>query len=149
MKHWRCAILGLWIALTCSVQAIGGIQGLVLCLSSQGHIAIESAHDGPQSCADACAPADEASSASEFIDVHVDPCCVDVSLGQIDMRIDRRSESLNDSDVETPQFLAVVESRAGPQGIQELDLDELALQQAQDAALQQRSRCIRTFILRT
>ena len=65
------------------------------------------------------------------------------------MRIDRRSESLNDSDVETPQFLAVVESRAGPQGIQELDLDELALQQAQDAALQQRSRCIRTFILRT
>ena len=45
MKHWRCAILGLWIALTCSVQAIGGIQGLVLCLSSQGHIAIESAHD--------------------------------------------------------------------------------------------------------
>lgn len=149
MKHWRIAILGLWVALTCSVQAIGGIQGLVLCLSAQGHIAIESAHDGPQSCADACAPADDSSGVSAFLDVHADPCCVDVSLGRIDMRTDRRTESIDDTNDEAPQFLTVVVSRAGPQDSHALDLDNHRLKQARDAALQMRSHRIRTCILHT
>jgi hypothetical protein len=81
-------IMTLIVALALSMHALGGMRGLVLCLSTGGHVAVESTHLDP-SCVNLCGllsaqSADQARMAQ--IDSH---SCTDITLAVPNDRIER------------------------------------------------------------
>ncbi len=134
--------------MTASLQASGGLQGLVLCLSSSGHFAIEAAHVDPN-CAPTCNTADAKTDDSGEWDETTHPCCVDVMLARVDYRSDRRSieqeqssEHSTDAIAPSAEFVSSISIR-GPTAT---DARSVA---AFDEAKLDASRLVRTFILRT
>lgn len=137
-------ILALWIALTASVQAIGGLEGLVLCVSTRGHIALELAHRDP-SCATSCETAfsavDEAA-----IEAALESCCTDVAFARLDLRTDRRGVAPDASDVTPAPDVDGVAPWRGMDGFTPLWPDERSRAAADDGRLLA-SRTLRTVVL--
>lgn len=142
-------ILAFWVALTASVQSIGGLQGLVLCLSSRGHVALEMAHFGDPECDPNCDPTSSGAFDLADADSTVHPCCTDITLARIDLRTDRRGVTPESTERHDGPAATAVIPRAGPAIASASIPTDRDFRIAADAALRAHSRAIRTIILRT
>jgi len=85
-RHVHAILIFAATVVTC-LSALGGMQGLLLCLSSSGHIAIEASHV-PTSCAPQCE--DGAQSLDLAADQSTPLCgCTDIAIPSLDIRTDR------------------------------------------------------------
>lgn len=83
-------ILMITIAMSTSFPAIGGVHALVVCLSNDGHVAIESPHEAP-ACAEVCDEPVTDDDTDRSVSATATDChaCVDIALGLNDLRVRR------------------------------------------------------------
>jgi len=107
-RHFH-AILILAVTVAFFLPALGGMQGLVLCLSSSRHIAIEASH-APPSCALLCE--DGARSLNFATDQPTPRCgCTDIALPSLDL-LTYRVRSAVPALPQATSSVAVIDSRS-------------------------------------
>jgi hypothetical protein len=95
MRNATTYILAAWIAVAACASSAGSLRGLVLCFSSQGHVAVEAEHVSPD-CSSQCDPSSPVDAAGEFGTDPDEHCCFDLSLSHIEMRPERGRASFTD-----------------------------------------------------
>lgn len=109
MKNQIRLILTLLITIGMAMPSLAGARGLVLCLSGDGHVAIEAAHESP-SCESLCGSespdrertTEDERSQSDQLDHPESHRCVDIAISVQELRTNRGRDAFEGAPIDLP-----------------------------------------------
>lgn len=86
-------ILPIWLALASSLSLLGQMPGLVLCFSSQGHVALESEHEMPD-CSTSCSSVEQTDDVVATNSCTEHHTCFDIAICGADCKTSRSRSAM-------------------------------------------------------